>query len=112
MLAGLIPVFHGIVRVVLAGWSTFIGVSQSPRNGDERYLSLGYGSTMAKLLNNGKPQPAAPIAKLLAKAKKQHAAAAAVVARGVAGKYQAQRKAQVAAYSHSISVLEGLSQKT
>ena len=34
--------------------------------------------------------------------------AVAVVARGVAGKYQAQRQAQVPAYSHAVSVLEGL----
>ena len=83
-------------------------LSQSPRNGDETYLSLGYGNTMSKLLNKPKPQPSAPIDKLLAKAQKKHAEAAAVVARGVAGKYQAQRQAQVSAYSHTVSVLEGL----
>ena len=59
-------------------------------------------------LNKPKPQPSAPIDKLLAKAQKKHAEAAAVVARGVAGKYQAQRQAQVSAYSHTVSVLEGL----
>ena len=83
-------------------------ISQSPRNGDETYLSLGYGTTMSKLLNKGKPQPAKPMDKLIATAQKKHAEAAAVVARGVAGKYQAARQAQVKAYAHDISTLEGL----
>jgi hypothetical protein len=63
---------------------------------------------MSKLLNKPKPQPAKPIDKLLATAKKKHAESAAVVARGVAGKYQAARQAQVKAYAHDVSSLEGL----
>ena len=70
--------------------------------------TLGYGTTMSKLLNKAQPQPAKPIERLLAGAQKKYAEAAAVVARGVAGKYQAARQAQVKAYSHDISVLEGL----
>ena len=83
-------------------------VSQSPRNGDESYLSLKYGTTMSKLLNKATPQPALAIRKQLAKAEKMHAEAAAVVARGVQGKYQAQRQAQVSAYSHTVAVLREL----
>jgi kinesin family protein 5 len=83
-------------------------VSQSPRNGDETYSSLGYGTTMSKLLNKAKPQPAKPIEKLLATAHRKHAEAAAVVARGVAGKYQAARQAQVKAHAHDLSTLEAL----
>ena len=83
-------------------------ISQSPRNGDETYLSLGYGTTMSKLLKKAKPQPARPIDKLIATAQKKHAEAAAVVARGVAGKYQEAREAQVKAYAHAVSTWEGL----
>lgn len=83
-------------------------VSQSPRNGDETYISLGYGKTMSALLNRPEQQPSRPIDKLLATVRQKHAESAAVVARGVAGKYQAQRQAQVAAYSHTVSVLEAL----
>mmetsp|Transcript_70881 Transcript_70881/g.147724 ORF Transcript_70881/g.147724 Transcript_70881/m.147724 type:complete len:205 (-) Transcript_70881:97-711(-) len=83
-------------------------VSQSPRNGDETYLSLGYGNTMSKLLNKAEPQPAKPIDVLLAAAQKKHAEAAAVVAKGVLGKYQAARAAQVKAFAHECSVLESL----
>jgi hypothetical protein len=83
-------------------------VSQSPRNGEETYISLGYGKTMSVLLNKPERQPSRPIDKLLATARKKYAESAAVVARGVAGKYQEQRQAQVAAYSHTVSVLEGL----
>ena len=45
---------------------------------------------------------------MLAKARKDYKASAAVVARGVAGKYQAQREAQVTAYGHTVRVLEAL----
>ena len=83
-------------------------LSQSPRNGDETYLSLKYGGGMAKLLNVPKVQPAKPAAKVLANAQKQYAASAAVVARGVAGKYQALREAQVSQWAHTVSVLEAL----
>ena len=83
-------------------------VSQSPRNGEETYLSLKYGAEMAKLLNKPAPQPARDAAALLAEARKQHAASAKVVARGVAGKYQALREAQVCGWAHAISVLEEL----
>ena len=83
-------------------------MSQSPRNGDETYLSLKYGNTMSKLLNKPKPQPAYPIDRQLKLAQKKHQESAAVVARGVAGKYQAQREAQVSAYAHKVSVLQGL----
>lgn len=63
---------------------------------------------MAKLLNKAAQQPARDAATLLAEARKQHTASAAVVARGVAGKYQALREAQVCGWAHAISVLEGL----
>ena len=48
---------------------------------------------------------------LLAEARKQHTASAAVVARGVAGKYQALREAQVCGWAHAISVLEELTEE-
>eukprot|EP00937_MAST-01D_sp_MAST-1D-sp2_P007221 g7221.t1 len=83
-------------------------LSQSPRNGDETYLSLGYGNTMSKLLNKPKQQPALPIKAQLAKAQKLKAQAEAAMARGVVAKYAAKRQAQLAAYSHLASVLEGL----
>jgi hypothetical protein len=83
-------------------------LSQSPRNGEESYLSLKYGETMSKLLNKGKLQPPRPIEQELATARRKHTQAAAVVARGVAGKYQAMRQTQVLAYSHQMGLLEGL----
>ena len=83
-------------------------LSQAPRNGEERYLSLSYAPIMARLVNRPMTQPALPVERQLALARKMHAGAAAVVARGVTGKYQAQRQAQVTAYSHTVSVLCGL----
>ena len=72
---------------------------------EPRYLSLSYAQTMARLVNRPMTQPALPVERQLASARKMHADAAAVVARGVTGKYQAQRQAQVTAYSHAVSVL-------
>ena len=46
--------------------------------------------------------------KALAHAKKQHAASAAVVAKGVQGKYQALRQSQVSQWAHTAGVLERL----
>ena len=83
-------------------------LSQSPRNGDESYLTLKYGSDMAKLLNEPKKQPARPADKCLANAKKQYQASESVVKKGVAGKYQALRQAQVTQHAHTLGVLEEL----
>ena len=83
-------------------------LSQAPRNGDETYLSLKYGSDMAKLLNNPQEQRAKSADKWLASAKKQYHEAAAVVKKGVAGKYQALRLAQVQQWAHTVQVLEEL----
>jgi hypothetical protein len=83
-------------------------VSQAPRNGDETYLSLKYGEDMAKLLNKPAVQPSVQVVALLTKAKKQHAVSAAIVAKGVSGKYQALREAQVAQWATLVNVLECL----
>ena len=45
---------------------------------------------------------------LLKHAKKQHSACAAIVAKGVVGKFQALREAQVEQWVHTVSVLETL----
>ena len=63
---------------------------------------------MSKLLNKPAPQPWVPLETKLVRAQKMHADALAVVKRGVAGKYQAQRLAQVEAYSHVVAVLQAL----
>jgi hypothetical protein len=99
---------HMLMACILIARGCSAGVSQSERNGEETYLSLGYGSTMAKLLNKAKLQPWRPIDKELTEALAKHAEAVGFVARGVAGKYQAQRQAQVAAYEHRVSVLRDL----
>lgn len=60
---------------------------------------------MSKLLNKATRQPLCPVHKALADERSKHDAAAAVVARGVAGKYQAQRMAQVGAH-HQYDLIE------
>ena len=83
-------------------------VSLSQRNGAETYLSLQYGSGMAKLLNAGAPQPAAVFDAALKAVRKGHASSTAIIARGVHGKYQARREAEVVQYAQDVRMLEEL----
>ena len=80
-------------------------VSQHPRNGDETYLTLKYGANMAKLPNYGKIQPMKPIEPILKNAKKEYASIKKIVQRGVAGKYQALREAQLVQWTNILSLL-------
>ena len=83
-------------------------VSQSPRNGDETHLTLTYGRKMALLTNEPKAQRFAAFEKLLKRAKTSHAKSAAIVARGVNGKYMAKRIAEVTQWKQTVLVLEAL----
>jgi hypothetical protein len=83
-------------------------LSQAARNGDESCLSLKYGASMSQLMTSPKPQPVFPIQKLLENAKKQYETSAAVVKRGVAGKYQALRQAEVTQWAQTVQVLAAL----
>jgi len=84
-------------------------VSQAPRNGDETFNTLMYGAGMAKLLNAPKQQPAYSLKKLLQDAIKQHEKCAAIVAKGVKGKYQALRLAEVRQWEQVVNMLQALS---
>ena len=83
-------------------------VSQAPRNGAESYQSLTYGSNMAGLLNVPKRQPCASLRKLVATAQKNHKKSAAIVSRGVHGKYQKRRAAEATQWAQTVRVLEAL----
>ena len=82
-------------------------LSQAPRNGDETYLSLVYSAEIAQLLNAPKQQPAAPLAKVLKAATKEYEKSRAIVAKGVQGKYQALRQAQVRQWEQVVNSLQG-----
>ena len=79
------------------------GASSAGETLDSCMRGLSYAQTMARLVNRPMTQPALPVERQLASARKMHADAAAVVARGVTGKLQAQRHAKVTAYSHAVS---------
>ncbi|GMH80375.1 hypothetical protein TL16_g08521 [Triparma laevis f. inornata] len=83
-------------------------VSQAPRNGDESWLSLQNGGEMAKILNKPQLQPSRNCEKVLANARKKKKECEDVVARGVAGKYQALRQAQVKQWAGQVHILEKL----
>jgi hypothetical protein len=83
-------------------------LSQHPRNGGETALSVQYSADMAKLLNAAAPQPYRPFGRMLEKARKEYAKSAAVVKRGVAGKYQSKREAEVNGWKAKVAILEQL----
>ena len=80
-------------------------VSQHGRNGDETYLTMKYGASMAKLVNYGKQQPNRPIEPILKHAKKEYAKISKIVQRGVNGKYQALREAQLVQWKNVLDLL-------
>jgi len=82
-------------------------LSPSARNGDESYMSLKYSKGMADLTNKPKPQPAVPLAKMAADARRGYEKSAAIVARGVVGKYQAKREAEVNQWRFEVEMLKG-----
>jgi len=63
---------------------------------------------MAKLLNSPKRQPAALVHKLLATARKEHAASKAIVDKGVVGKWKARRVADMGQWEQTVRLLEAL----
>jgi len=80
-------------------------LSQSPRNGDETYLSLKYSAGVSKLLNKPAPQPHRKASDVLSQARKQLLASTALVAKGVQGKYQARREAEVSRWMQEVTLL-------
>ena len=83
-------------------------LSQAPKNGEETFLSLKYTARMAQLMNAPKVQPSENAEKALARARKHHMAISALVAKGVAGKYQARRAAELTACTWELGVLEDM----
>ena len=80
-------------------------VSQHGRNGDETYLTMKYGASMAKLVNYGKQQPNRPIEPILKHAKREYDNISKIVQRGVNGKYQALREAQLVQWKNVLDLL-------
>ena len=83
-------------------------LSAHARNGAESALSVAYSADMARLLNAPRPQPRRALAPLVARARKEHAKSAAIVERGVAGKYQARRTAEMAGWEATLNIFEEL----
>lgn len=83
-------------------------LSQAPRNGGETFLSLQYTKGMVQLTNDPKQQPWKDVKSLLKKAKTEYEKSSALVAKGVQGKYQALRQAQVVQWQQTVNLLENL----
>lgn len=83
-------------------------LSPSPRNGAESFLSCKYSKDMARMQNDPKPQPNVPYKDMVAAAQKGLAKSQAIVKKGVAGKYQKKRMAEVAGFETTLRILEQL----
>ena len=83
-------------------------LSPSPRNGAESFLSCKYSKDMARMQNDPKPQPNVPYQDMVAAAQKGLAKSQAIVKKGVAGKYQKKRMAEVTGFETTLRILKQL----
>ena len=106
---------HGFLNELLAG--SLVGnamtamitcLSPSPRNGAESLLSCKYSKDMSRMQNEPKRQPSVPIATIIETKKQKHEKSSEIVKKGVLGKYQAKRMAEVLGYLTSLEILSKL----
>jgi len=83
-------------------------LSIHPRNSVESSLSVQYSADMGRLLNAPQPQPCRALAPLLQQAREECAKSAAIVEKGVAGKYQRRRQAELNGWQTTLDTLEEL----
>ena len=83
-------------------------LSPSERNGDESLLSCKYSKDMARMQNDPKRQPNVPYEEVVATAERELAKSRAIVKKGVAGKYQAKRMAEVLGFENTLRILKEL----
>ena len=81
-------------------------LSPSERNGAESYLSCKYSRDMAHMQNDPRQQPAVPFDELVARVKKEREISAKIAKKGVAGKYQAKREAEVVGCETRLRILQ------
>ena len=86
-------------------------LSPSPRNGSESLASCKYSKEMARMQNDPKRQPNVPLEDMVATAQKKRDKSALIVEKGVLGKYQAKREAEVEGHENTLSILSLLAQK-
>ena len=83
-------------------------LSVSERNGAESVLAVQYSFDMARLLNNPQKQREKPLGHAIKKVKDELKRIKAIVQRGVAGKYQALRSAQLSGLETKLGILKEL----
>ena len=66
---------------------------------------------MARMQNDPKRQPNVPLEDMVATAQKKRDKSALIVEKGVLGKYQAKREAEVEGHENTLSILSLLAQK-
>ena len=83
-------------------------LSPSPRNGAESLLSCKYSQDMAKMQNEPIQQPNVKYEVVVNKIEKELMKSQAIVKKGVAGKYQKKRMAEVVGYETTLRILKEL----
>ena len=80
-------------------------LSPSTRNGAESLLSCKYSSDMANMKNDPQLQPNVSFDKLVEITRRDMESSSKIVAKGVAGKYQAKRVAEVTGCETTLRIL-------
>ena len=80
-------------------------LSPSARNGAESLLSCKYSMDMARMQNDPQRQPAVPFEELVARVQRERDRSAQIAAKGVAGKYQKKRAAEVVGCDTTLRIL-------
>ena len=112
---GFPPVGGSFLNMLLAG--SLVGnavtamitcLSSSKRNGSESLHSCKFSKDVARMRNNPQLQPSVPHATLIKEIQKDHANILDIVKKGVLGKYQRKREAQIEGFENTLKILKEL----
>ena len=83
-------------------------LSPSKRNGSESLHSCKFSKDVARMRNNPQRQPSVPHATLVKEIQRERDNIMKIVERGVVGKYQKKREAQIQGFENTLKILEKL----
>ena len=83
-------------------------LSPSKRNGSESLSSCKFSKDMARMRNNPQLQPNIPHATLVKEIQKEYEKSLKIVKKGVLGKYQKKREAEIKGFENALQILKEL----
>jgi len=112
---GFPPVGGSFLNMLLAG--SLVGnavtamitcLSPSKRNGSESLHSCKFSKDVARMRNNPQLQPSVPHATLVKEIQEEYGKILKIVEKGVVGKYQKKREAQIQGFENTLRILQEL----